>query len=990
VESRFTNSWTNMTMQTGSRRSHLWDREYYNPLRGLNVARCITLLEQYQRGEMADPQWVYHFIEQSDADLFAILERREAALLQLDWEVRIASGPGQPAKCDESLAREQAAVFRETYDGIDNLYEAIAHLQLATFRGFAHCEKVRNARGDIFHLELIDQWHLVRNSWRGGWKYNPQALSTNFDSLSDDLSLDPADFLIRERDRHVNRLALLKFIRASLSEKDWDAFIEIYGIPSGVIVGPSSVPAEQEDAYRLAARAIAEGGSGYLPHGSDYQPNDFPRGTDPFRPRLDYLTEKLVLAGTGGLLTMLAQSGTGTLAGSAHQEAFDSIARGEARQISEILQRQLDREVLARHFPKRPVLAYFELIAHEPLAPGAVAEQARKFATADYRMERRQLEELSGYRLREIAAKEGPGQDAEIANRASERGDRLLSAQLRPEEIERWVTIDGRHVPIRKRQAAAGAAPTSGFFPSLAAEAESRALKFAAFTQDLGHGIGAQIGHEIFVESKRREASTHLHRALALGGTVAGHEEYSKYLRLRKEANQLEALLRPIAQTPDENAKLLRAAAEEAFPLFGADPRAQNPAAQVGRGIGDVVAAAPLAALSLPLAVFQMAGTTYEETYGARERELRAAGETNPARIADEAHRAASTETVKAAPALAAYMVGGKLASGAVAKLLPKASPLLRGLAGAASASATNVAVGAADRSVRAAAEGKTAHEIAQVAMPNLQQATVDGTWGMFHGGREVVGAARNQLPADVAAMSRRSNGAAHAAEEPMANFELAPEQRLSHPDPEPPAPPPRRHPASAYMSIEFGGENKAPAKRIRQLIEIAHETSGLRPATVVEQHPRIAEPSYDPVLRRIKLPQDSAIPHYHAAHEAAHWIDHGNSGDANFRLSEAPEMGAWRQAIINSPTGRALKAAKEANPGDPDYKYAARFRELWARSYAQWLALRTGDPALKRELDRMRNSPNEFTRHLHWTDEEFPPIANEIDNAFRKRGLLP
>ena len=439
-----------MTVQTGRGRSRLWDREYYNPLRGLNIARCVTLLEQYQRGEMADPQWAYYFVEQSDADLFAILTRREAALLQLDWEVRIASGAGNPAQFDKALAREQAAVLRETYEGIDNLYEAIAHLQLATFRGFAHCEKVRDARGDLFHLELVDQWHLVRDGLRGRWKYNPQALPTNFDGLSEDDLLDPADFLIRERDRHVNRIALLKFIRANLSEKDWDAFIEIYGIPSGVIVGPPGISPEQEAAYLSAAQTISEGGSGYLPHGSDYRPNDFPRGTDPYRPRLDYLTEKLVLAGTGGLLTMLAQSGSGTLAGSAHQEAFDSIARSEARQISELLQRQLDREVLARHFPNQPTLAYFELVAHEPPNPGAVAAQARKFAAAGYRMDRRQLEELSGYRLTEVQTKERPEEPSEITNRAVEVGDWLLNAQLRPEEIERWVTINGHHVPIRK------------------------------------------------------------------------------------------------------------------------------------------------------------------------------------------------------------------------------------------------------------------------------------------------------------------------------------------------------------------------------------------------------------------------------------------------------------------------------------------------------------------------------------------------------------
>jgi hypothetical protein len=398
---------------TGGNRARQWNRwrERYNPLRGLNIARCVTLLEQYQRGEMADPQWVYFFIEQSDADLFAILERREAAILQLDWDIKIVSekgwgremgvgeGDARRQDFDEGLAAEQASALREAYEGIDNLYEAISHLQLATFRGFAHCEKYRNADGDLYHLELVDQWNVVRDLLRGRWKYNPDALSTTFDGISDDNLIDPADFLIRERDRHVNRLALLKFIRTNLSEKDWDAFIEIYGIPSGVVIGPAGVPSDKENEYEAAAQAIAEGGSGYLPNGSDYKPNTLPGGTAPFRPRLDFLTEKLVLAGTGGLLTMLAQSGSGTLAGGAHQQAFETIARAEARKISELFQRQLDREIIEHHFPGCAVLAYFELAAHEPLDPGAIADHAQRFAAAGYRIDLAQLAEKSGYRL---------------------------------------------------------------------------------------------------------------------------------------------------------------------------------------------------------------------------------------------------------------------------------------------------------------------------------------------------------------------------------------------------------------------------------------------------------------------------------------------------------------------------------------------------------------------------------------------------------------
>lgn len=398
-------------------------RERYNPLRSLTIARAVTLLESYQRGEMADPQWTYFFIEQSDADLFAIIERREAALLELDWNIKLASGRRKDSTPREGydlvLAREQAAALRESYEAIDNLYEAFSHLQLATFRGFSHLEKYRDTSGEVFHLEIVDQWNMVRDLLRGQWKYNPGAVQATFYNLPEENLVEPGNFIIRERDRHVNRIALLKFIRANLCDKDWDAFIEIYGIPSGVVIGPPGVEHGREADYQASAQNIADGGSGYLPYGSNYIPNDQPRGTSPFQMRLEYLSQKLVLAGTGGLLTMLTQSGSGTLAGGAHMEAFQSIARAEARKLSELFQRQHDRELLNAKFPGLPHLAYFELAANDETDPGAIADHAQKFHAAGYKMDASQLSERSGYTLWD----EKEGQDSDLLAPSDENAE---------------------------------------------------------------------------------------------------------------------------------------------------------------------------------------------------------------------------------------------------------------------------------------------------------------------------------------------------------------------------------------------------------------------------------------------------------------------------------------------------------------------------------------------------------------------------------------
>ena len=56
---------------------------------------------------------------------------------------------------------------------------------------------------------------------------------------------------------------------------------------------------------------------------------------------------------------------SGTLAGSAHQEAFNQVAKADAVMESEALQRDFDAPLLEAAFPGWPVEAGFELKMEE-------------------------------------------------------------------------------------------------------------------------------------------------------------------------------------------------------------------------------------------------------------------------------------------------------------------------------------------------------------------------------------------------------------------------------------------------------------------------------------------------------------------------------------------------------------------------------------------------------------------------------------------------
>jgi len=338
-------------------------RDCLNPLRDLTMWRAVTMMEQAQRGMMPDLMWTYGAdtgIESTDADLMVIIERSIAAVVDSDWSIdQIDSGTGG---FDQALADEQEACLREHYEGCRNLRAAWAHLALARFRGFAHVNPQFGPSGTLVRLEPLDQWNFCRDGSHGAWYWNERAMQCDARTLGMQNMLAPCDYIVLDWKRPVNRIGIIKYVRQTVAEKDWDFFVECYGLPGVFIIMPSVVPPNKVDEYAEAAEDAAKAGSGALPAGSDVKvPGDGARSTQPFQPRLEWLQKQLVLAGTGGLLTVLAESGSGTLAGSVHEQAFRQIGRALGNRISEAFQEQFDLPRLQEKFPGRPVLAYFNI-----------------------------------------------------------------------------------------------------------------------------------------------------------------------------------------------------------------------------------------------------------------------------------------------------------------------------------------------------------------------------------------------------------------------------------------------------------------------------------------------------------------------------------------------------------------------------------------------------------------------------------------------------
>jgi len=253
----------------------------------------------------------------------------------------------------------------------------------------------KSSKGGIARrLAPVDQWFWCRRGIYGPWTYNRN--STIGQVTGEDV--DEMRFVCREVERPVNRVALIAFVRKALSQKDWDGFIEAYGIPAVFIIMPPDVPEEKADEYLETASQVVGDARGALPNGSDIKTVDNgARGVNPFRDHLKYQDEQLVLRGTGGKLTMLAESGSGTLAGDAHSETFAAIARSEAKEISETLRLCIDKEILARVTPGEDAYAYFELSANEETEPAQLVKDIAQLENAGLETDVKWIAEKTGY-----------------------------------------------------------------------------------------------------------------------------------------------------------------------------------------------------------------------------------------------------------------------------------------------------------------------------------------------------------------------------------------------------------------------------------------------------------------------------------------------------------------------------------------------------------------------------------------------------------------
>ena len=360
-----------------------------NPLQGLTITQAKNIFDVARAHGSPLLQKIYEEIELTDPVLMTCVERRQSALAGLGWRA-VANA----SAADDAKAEEQRKALEAFANGIENLDEAIEHLDLAFFRGYSVCQPIWEGIR-VRRVNLLNSWNFLRGD-DGRLMWNPEC---TLDPKGCEEITPAARVVQLKRRRAIDWPALSIYIRKYVGERDWGRFLERYGIPPvDVIMAPNATD-EQRQEYLDCAEAAKNGSSVAYPSGTSISRAETSRGQDPFTAFIEHQEKLIVLMATGGTLTSLAQADTGSLAGGAQMDVWEQIVQRDGVVISAALNRDLFIPFLREAFPGEPVMAHFEIGKEDEPSATEAADLAGKLKVAGWRVDQSQLEEQTGFKL---------------------------------------------------------------------------------------------------------------------------------------------------------------------------------------------------------------------------------------------------------------------------------------------------------------------------------------------------------------------------------------------------------------------------------------------------------------------------------------------------------------------------------------------------------------------------------------------------------------
>ena len=156
-----------------------------------------------------------------------------------------------------------------------------------------------------------------------------------------------------------------------------------------------------------------------------------------------------------------------------------------------------------------------------------------------------------------------------------------------------------------------------------------------------------------------------------------------------------------------------------------------------------------------------------------------------------------------------------------------------------------------------------------------------------------------------------------------------------------------------------------------------------------------------------IRLVPDGDHPQLTFAHEMGHFIDNQGFGTRKgFASEDDPRFAGFREAVGKSAAAKRLgelSGKRQIDVKLPDgrsyrytvdrkyVRYVLTGREQFARAYAQYIAVKSKNPTMLAQLEKIRaqarRAPVGYP--TQWEDDDFAPIMAEFDRVFAQEGWI-
>jgi phage gp29-like protein len=312
----------------------------------LDVETVISYLSSAERGMLRYQMEMFDRMIERDPHLQAVLQTRRLALTQSEWSVL----PGDET---DTRAADAAEYTTEQLKNLDDFEDDVHALLDAVPKGISCCEIIYNRDWGLERLQEIPQKLL---------DWSDPELRVMADGVVP-VEMAPNKFILHSPRikpgsplrRGLMRTLAVYWCISHFAMEDWAGYAEVFGSPIRVGKYPFGSLEAHRDILWEALQNIGTDAAGMIPDNMNIEflepmSRQIPGGSLPTQGIIDHIERKMSISVLGQNLTTESQSGTGTLAGGAHERVRRDLTRADARQLATTLRRDLFRPLVGFKF----------------------------------------------------------------------------------------------------------------------------------------------------------------------------------------------------------------------------------------------------------------------------------------------------------------------------------------------------------------------------------------------------------------------------------------------------------------------------------------------------------------------------------------------------------------------------------------------------------------------------------------------------------------